>query len=116
MTILRIYTALFFIGLAIYTAIVIANHGIDFLTPFIDIVGTVTWPGQFTLDFAGYWILSALWVLWRHAFSPKGWLMAGLALSGGMLFFAPYLIYLIGRVEGDPKKLLLGVHAEPARG
>ena len=108
MTILRIYTALFFIGLAIYTAIVIANHGIDFLTPFIDIVGTVTWPGQFTLDFAGYWILSALWVLWRHAFSPKGWLMAGLALSGGMLFFAPYLLITSFNVDGDLKTLMIG--------
>lgn len=108
MTILRIYTALFFIGLAIYTGSVIAHHGIDFLSPFLGIVATVTWPGQFTLDFAGYWLLSALWVFWRHDCSPKGGLMAVLALSGGMLFFAPYLLITSFYVGGDLKTLMIG--------
>ena len=34
-----------------------------------------------------------------------------LAPPFGILFFAPYLLYLVGKSNGDPRKILLGVHA-----
>ena len=60
------------------------------------------------VDFTTYLVLTALWVGWRHEFSGAGIALALLALIGGMLFFALYLVFALQQVKGDPAKLLLG--------
>ncbi|HSG89948.1 MAG TPA: hypothetical protein VLA56_12105 [Pseudomonadales bacterium] len=91
-----------------YTAVTIADHGLNLLPVFFGDMAEMAWPGQFNLDFMCFLLLSGLWLAWRHEFSP-----AGIALGvGGVLLGAPYLaLYLLitsFRVQGDVRALLLG--------
>ncbi len=58
----RILLAVIFVAIAGYTAIVIANHGMNLLPVFFGDMATMAWPGQFNLDFMCMLTLSALWV------------------------------------------------------
>ena len=105
---LRAYLVAVVLVIGAYTAVVIANHGIGLLQVFFADMATMAWPGQFNLDFMAFLSFSALWLAWRHHFSP-----AGLALGvGGFFLGAPYLaVYLlvhIQRTGGDAAALLLG--------
>lgn len=91
-----------------YTAVVIVNHGIGLLPIFFGDMATMTWPGQFNLDFMFMLVLSALWVSWRHQFTLSGVLLGGLALFGGSLFLSAYLFVLSLRSRGNVKEMLLG--------
>ena len=98
------------------TIAAVATEGLNLITPYLSPILALTWQGQFNVDFACYLVLSGVWMAWRGGFTSSSITLGVLAPVLGMLFFAPYLIYQIGRAEGDPKKLLLGVHAEPAQG
>jgi hypothetical protein len=52
--------------------------------------------------------LSALWLAWRHHFSPLGILFGVLGFFGGGLFFSAYLFLASFSAGGDVKELLLG--------
>lgn len=99
------------IVIVVFTIATIANDGWNLLPHFFGPIVAVTWQGQFNLDFTTYLILSGLWMAWRGGFTGVSIALGLLAPPLGILFFAPYLIYLIAQSEGDTKKLLLGVHA-----
>ncbi len=105
---LRIYLIAFYIMLVIYTLFVGSAYGWNFVPFAIEEIAALTWPGQFTLDFSAYLVLSALWVAWRHAFSRAGIVLGLIASVGGILFLAPYLLYAISQAKGDVKALVLG--------
>ena len=108
MLILRGYLVIVFLILGAYTGIVMSQYGLNFVPSVFEVIGAKTWPGQFTLDFATYLVLSAAWVMWRHRFSAFG-IVAGIAVwIGGMMLLAPYLLYAIREAKGDAKQLLLG--------
>lgn len=111
MTFLRSLCVALFVILAIYTVVVIFNHGANLVPVFLADLFSGTWTGQFVADFTTYLLLSALWVAWRHHFTPAGIGLAVLAGVGGMLVFSIYLIVAIGAARGDMRVLLLG----PAR-
>jgi len=111
MTAFRILLIIMFAVLAVYTGFVIAEHGLGLLQVFFGDMAEMAWPGQFNLDFMLFLILSALWTAWRNGFSPAGLGLALPAFFGGIGFLAPYLLYLTFQEDGDPKRLLLGVHA-----
>ena len=94
--------------IAVYTVAVLPGHGINLVKFGVRDILAVTWPGQFLLDFICYLLLSAIWVVWRHGFTPAGWALGAVASVGGMLFFGPYLVIQIMRTGGDPVALLLG--------
>lgn len=104
----RVLLAAIFATIAVYTVVVIAEHGLNLLPVFFGDMAELGWPGQFNLDFLGFLILSGFWLAWRHHFSPQG-LALGL---GGLLLGAPfltaYLLIASLAVEGDVAKLLLG--------
>lgn len=108
MTALRIYLAIIFVVISVYTAVVIANHGTGLLPVAFDDVAKMGWPGQFDLDFAFMLTLSALWVSWRHQFSGAGLALGLLALVGGVTFLSVYLFIVAGQSKGNVKELLLG--------
>lgn len=108
MPLLRPVAAVLFVVLAIYTIVVVANHGANLVPAYFADVFSLTWTGQFVVDFTTYLVLTALWVGWRHEFSGAGIVLALLALVGGMLFFALYLLFAVRQAKGDPAKLLLG--------
>ena len=108
MTAFRALLFLMLLVLSAYTAVVISNHGWDLLPVFFGDMAQMTWPGQFNLDFLFMLTLSAVWVAWRHNFSTAGLALGALALFGGALFLSVYLLILTWRVQGDPRRLLLG--------
>jgi NADH:ubiquinone oxidoreductase subunit 2 (subunit N) len=103
----RILLAAIFVTIAGYTAIVVANHGMNLLPVFFGDMGTMAWPGQFNVDFLCMLMLSGLWVAWRHEFTPAGMALGLLALFGGAFFLSAYLLIVTAR-EQDVRALLLG--------
>jgi hypothetical protein len=95
----------------VLTVMAVANSGLDLFTPFIGPIFALNWQGQFNADFAMYLVLSGIWMAWRSGYNLGGTALAICTPALGILFFAPYLIYLIGKSDGDARKLLLGVHA-----
>jgi len=114
MTALRLILAAFFLTIAIYTALVIPVHGLGLFPEFFGQIAAMNWQGQFNVDFSCFLILAALWVMWRHAFSPLGILLGLIASVGGMLFLSAYLLVSSFRTQGGIRALLLGVHAHVA--
>jgi hypothetical protein len=96
------------VGLLIYTIIAIQNDGANFLTRAQEFVTSMTWMGQFALDFQCYLILSALWIAWRNKFSFNSVMIAIIAMILGIIVFAPYLLYLLFKEKGDLKEVLIG--------
>ena len=94
--------------LLVYTYFAGTNEGWNLLAYLLEHVQNLGWAGQFNLDFACYLLLSALWVLWRYRYRHAAWPLALLAMVGGILFFAPYLLFLLQRHRGDLKAVLLG--------
>lgn len=108
MTAFRIFLGAYLTVLVVYTVIVGMNHGWNLIPVFFGDMMALTWPGQFNLDFLGFLCLSALWVSWRHEYTPAGLALAVVAFFGGVVFLATYLLYATGQANGDMKALLLG--------
>ena len=96
------------VALTGYTLVTIANHGPNLLPTFFADLAAMGWPGQFNLDFMFMLTLSALWVGWRHEFTPAGSVLAVLAFFGGALFLSIYLTVVSRQVNGDVRALLVG--------
>ena len=108
MTLLRLFLFAALAAIVIYTAQVVITHGFDLITPFFGDMAAMSWPGQFNLDFMTFLLLSALWVAWRHQFSPAGLALAAIASVGGMLFLSIYLLINSFRPNATIESLLLG--------
>jgi len=94
--------------ITVYTAIVIANHGLNLFPAFFGDMAAMGWAGQFNLDFMFMLALSALWTAWRNGFSAGGLGLAVVAFFGGTPFLTIYLLYLLARTGGDMRRVLLG--------
>ncbi len=105
---LRILLVILYAVLAGYTIAVASEHGMNFMTVIFGLLGAVDWPGQITLDFLIYLALSALWIAWRHRFSPAGIVMAVLAFFGAALVLLVYVFWATFDARGDVRILLLG--------
>lgn len=108
MTFLRIFLIAAFLCVAAYTVKAGLGNGWDLGAVFISDLIAFNWSGQFNLDFLTYLWLSALWLAWRHHFSPTGIILALIASVGGILFLAIYLLIVSFQTNGDIKALLLG--------
>ena len=97
--------------IVVFTVAAVANGGINLVTPFLTPILALSWQGQFNIDFTCYLVLSGIWMAWRGGFTKGSIALGILAPPLGILFFAPYLLYLVGTSNGDPRLLLLGVHA-----
>jgi hypothetical protein len=104
----RVLLVVIFVAISAYTLVVIGDHGMGLLAVFFGDMMEFGWPGQFNLDFLCMLALSALWVAWRHQFSPAGAALAVVAFFGGALFLSVYLLVESVRVGGDSRALLLG--------
>lgn len=104
----RIFMAVIFVSILVYTAVTIANHGWNLIPIFFGDMRAMTWPGQFNFDFMGFLLLSGLWVSWRHHFSPGGLVLGMVAIFGGMLFLSLYLLIASTVSKGNVQELLMG--------
>jgi len=111
MTLLRAFllaSTLLIFPISIY---VIVTMGINWTTVYVDDLRKLDWHAQFDTDFLIYLCLLAIWVTWREGLNPKGFLFGFLSFSCGSLFACPYLLVATYNAKGDPKAVLLGVHA-----
>ena len=108
MTLFRIFLVTIIAVVGVYTAIVIANHGMGLYPIFFADMGDMTWRGQFNLDFLCFLIMSGVWVAWRHAFSATGFVLGFAAFNLGAPFLAAYLLVESYRNKGDSAAILLG--------
>ena len=108
MTVFRIILIALLAFLSIYTAVVVMNHGFNFLPTAFGDMFAMTWQKQFNIDFLTFLVLSAIWTAWRHQFSPVGLALGVVAFFGGMIFLTVYLLIVSFQVNGDVKALLLG--------
>ncbi len=96
------------LGLLVYTVLAFNNEGANLFDVALTNIMALGWSGQFNLDFSSYLMLSGLWIMWRNQFSVSSILIAVAAMVIGIMFFAPYLIYLLIIEKGDLKKVLAG--------
>lgn len=108
MTLFRLFLAAGLIIISGYTAITIANHGVNFLPIFFRDLAAMGWPGQFNLDFYCFLLLSGLWVAWRHHFSAGG-IALGVAMTLlGFPLLSIYLLIASYKTNGDITAMMLG--------
>ena len=108
MTLFRLFLVAALGVITVYTAVVVANHGLNLFPAFFGDMAAMGWAGQFNLDFMFMLALSALWTAWRNGFSAGGLGLAVVAFFGGMPFLCTYLLYLLSRTGGDLRRVLLG--------
>lgn len=96
------------LSLAVYTGIAVQNEGWTLMEVIMTNLPSMTWNGQFNLDFSCYLLLSGCWIVWRNRLSAGSMVLALAAMIIGILFFAPYLLYLLSVEKGDLKKVLVG--------
>lgn len=105
---LNIFLISYSIAVAIYTCFVFVNDGFNILNTFYNNVVALKWAGQFNLDFSGYLILAALWIAWRSKFTISSLLLSGLSMCMGILFFSPYILFLLTKEKGNLIRVLVG--------
>jgi hypothetical protein len=108
MTAFRVFLVAMWLCIALYTASVIANHGLGLFSVFFGDIAKMGWPGQFNLDFMFMLSLSGLGTAWRNEFSGAGLALALLALFLGAPFLSVYLLVLLAQTKGDLGVVLLG--------
>jgi hypothetical protein len=96
------------IGLLIYTFIAYQIEGPDLFGVFINNIKSLKWSGQFNLDFLCYLTLSGFWIMWRNQFTTKSIILGAVAMVLGIVLFAPYLLWLTNKENGDLKRVLVG--------
>lgn len=93
----------------IYTFFTIQNNGVDLFSVMLSNIVAVSWSGQFNIDFSCYLLLSALWIMWRDQFSIKSIVTGLTAMILGIVFFAPYVLYLLTIEKGNISKVVIGI-------
>lgn len=96
------------IGLLAYTFIAFKTEGADLFSVFANNILMLNWSGQFNLDFLCYLTLSGFWIMWRNKFTQKSILLGVIAMILGIVLFAPYLLWLINKENGDIKRVVIG--------
>jgi hypothetical protein len=108
MTAFRILLVAIIAIVGIYTAIVIREYGMDFISPFYADIARMGWPGQFNMDFHAFLILGSVWLMWRHHFSLPGILLGLAIFAGGAPFLCFYLLVVMAKDRAEVAELLLG--------
>jgi hypothetical protein len=110
MNLLRVF--LLFATLLIYAMTLIASlsEGINWPSVAINDLMAFNWRSQFDTDFLIYLFLGATWITWREGFTPNGHFFAFLSVFLGGMFSFPYLLLATFQADGDPRKILLGIH------
>lgn len=107
-SLIKILLVLQTIALLVYTFFAFQNEGADLFQIFIANIASMTWNGQFNLDFSCYLTLSGVWIMWRNKFNSTSILVGLTAMILGIIVFAPYVLYVLKKENGDLSKLLIG--------
>lgn len=93
------------------TVAAISNAGWNWPAVFFGDIAGLDWRAQFNVDFSVHLLLLATWIQWREGSNGRGFVFGFLSMVMGGMFGFPYLAHAIYRGQGDPKRVLLGVHA-----
>jgi hypothetical protein len=96
------------IALLIYSFVAFQTGGADLFSVFTNNLLSLNWSGQFNLDFLCYLTLSGFWIMWRNKFTVKSIFLGLAAMVLGIVMFAPYLLWLINKENGNIKRVLIG--------
>ena len=99
-------------GIYVLTAIAITAQGSNWPAVAIHDLLALNWRTQFDFDFIIHLLMLATWVVWREGANAKAYLFGFLSIVMGGMFSFPYLIYAMYQVKGNPRALLLGIHAQ----
>jgi hypothetical protein len=111
MKILRVFLVLS--SVTIYAITIIASLGQGLNWPAVAIADLLEfgWRSQFDIDFIIHLLLLASWVIWREGANTKAYIFGILSIIMGGMFSFPYILYATYKAGGEPKALVLGVHA-----
>jgi hypothetical protein len=115
MNTLRFFLLVSTVLIYVMTLLAWSSQGINWPAVAISDLMALNWRSQFDTDFLVYLFLGATWITWREGFTLKGHVFAFLSVFLGGMFSFPYLLLATYQANGDPKILLLGVHANPER-
>jgi hypothetical protein len=107
----RVYLAVVWTALCVFTLVVAANHGLGLFGVFFGDIAKAGWPGQFNADFLTLLALSGLWCAWRGRWSAGAIFLGVLVFVGGGVMLMATLFVLHRRHHGDMRNLLLGANA-----
>jgi len=98
---------------AIYAITVIASlaQGLNWPAVAMADLLALGWRSQFDIDFIVHLFLLATWVTWREGADARAYIFGFLSIVMGGMFSFPYILYATYKAGGEPKALLLGVHA-----
>jgi hypothetical protein len=96
------------LGLLAYTFIAFQTEGATLFSVALNNLKSLTWSGQFNLDFLCYLTISGIWIMWRNKFSRISILVGTCAMILGIVFFAPYFLWLMNKENGDLKRVIVG--------
>lgn len=111
MKVLRFFLLAATVIIFVITYFALVAKGINWPAVFFGDLQELGWRSQFNVDFLIHLFLLATWIAWREGFTPKGFVFAFLSIFMGGMFGFPYLLFATYQAKGDPKLVLLGVHA-----
>ena len=111
MTLLRALLLISTVLIYVMTVIASVNHGLNWPAVAIKDLIAMNWRSQFDTDFLIYLFIGATLVSWREGFTLKGHVFGFLSVFMGGMFSFPYLLYATYQANGNPKAVLLGIHA-----
>jgi hypothetical protein len=112
MTLLRTFLSVSTLLIYAVSIYVIVTMGINWPAVYFGDLLKLDWRSQFNTDLLIALFLFLIWVIWREGFTVKGFLFGLMFTSLGFMFGCPYILYATYKAKGDPKTLLLGVHAD----
>ena len=108
---LRLFLLISTVVIYVITIMAVNAKGFNWPIVYFGDLLQLDWRSQFNADFLIHLFLLASWVAWREGFTPKGYLFGFLSIIMGGMFGFVYLLVATIKAKGDPKLLLLGVHA-----
>ena len=111
MTFVRAFLVASTVLIYLLTGIACIYYGFNWPAVAINDLLALNWRTQFNTDFILYLLIVAIWISWREGLSVRGHVFGALSVVMGGMFSFPYILFATYRAKGDPKKVLLGVHA-----
>ena len=111
MAFLRFFLGVSTIAIFAITFLVVLAKGIYWPVVFFGDLVAMDWRSQFNADFLIHLLLLATWISWREGFTAKGYFFGFLSIFLGGMFGFPYILLATYKAGGDPRKMLLGIHA-----
>ena len=104
----KVFLAVAWLALLVMSVLAFNHDDLSAGQVFVADLQALSWRAAFSTDLMAHLALMALWVAWRHRFSPAGIVLGLLCLLGGALFSFGYIAVQCQRSRGDMRMLLLG--------